>query len=787
MLFATRRLSAESVLLVLIVRDDVWDDLPEGLRKLIAGSGGTRMRLGPLSAGELRDLASAEGVTLSASAAEQLCDHTAGHPLYARALLEELPHEAWESGRTLPAPRSFAALVARQLAACAPHTRRLVEATAILGRHTELALAARVAELNEPLAPLDQVEVAGLLRLIREPSGDVVAFPHPLVHAAAYHEIEPAKRAALHLRAAELVDGEGEALRHRVAGSPAPNPELAAALEAFADSEAARGVWRSAAARLLDASRLSGDRDERERRMLNAIEAMVTAGEGAAAVPLLTEARKYSPSPKRDLSIGVVAITGTDPKAGEALLRQAWEACGPDTDANVAATIAYRAGFGATNALKGRETIEWAQRSLAIAPEGSRSATAAHWVMAMGLAYAGRLPEARAGLRSAIDALGPKVADAALALRSMLAWLNFVGEDHTTARAELLGVCNDGRVLGSHPLAGLGHARLALADFTVGAWDDAALRAERAVSVAPEQDTPSIRAMALWAAIQVPAARGDWDVAEELAQLLAASPPSGEACIAAVGLGLAAFARARRRPEDVLRALEPIRRMEPREGVDEPGFWPWPDLYADALVDLGRLDEAAALLAHHEALALHRRHATSIARLRRVRGRLEAARGAPDRAEAAFRSALERIQLLPLPWDRALIELAFGQHLRRRGSRRSAAALLNSAKATLTDLGAVPDIERSVRELDASALVRRRGATRSAGDLTPQERLVARLVSSGMSNREVAAELLVSAKTIEVHLTRIYAKLGVGSRGQLTNRIHEDEELAGLRRPEPRL
>ena len=62
----------------------------------------------------------------------------------------------------------------------------------------------------------------------------------------------------------------------------------------------------------------------------------------------------------------------------------------------------------------------------------------------------------------------------------------------------------------------------------------------------------------------------------------------------------------------------------------------------------------------------------------------------------------------------------------------------------------------------------------------PQERLVARLVSSGMSNREVAAELLVSAKTIEVHLTRIYAKLGVGSRGQLTNRIHEDERA---RRP----
>ena len=349
----------------------------------------------------------------------------------------------------------------------------------------------------------------------------------------------------------------------------------------------------------------------------------------------------------------------------------------------------------------------------------------------MGLAYDGRLPEARDGLRRAIDALGPTATDAALALRSMSAWLNFVGEDHATARAELVSVCNDTQGLGSHPLAGLGLARLARADFAVGAWDDAVLRAERAVSLAPEQDTPSIRAMALWAAIQVPAARGNCGSRPEPARLLIAfSGYRRGPCFAAVALGLAAIARARRRPDDVLRALEPIKRMELREGIDEPGFWPWEDLYADALVDLGRLDEAAALLAHHEALALHRRHAASIARLRRVRGRLEAARSAPDRAEAAFRSALERIQLLPLPWDRALIELAFGQHLRRRGSRRHGGRIAEFGQG---------HADRSRRGSRRGALGPRaatrarscvcRGATRSAGaDLTPQERLVARLV-----------------------------------------------------------
>ncbi len=342
----------------------------------------------------------------------------------------------------------------------------------------------RLDELDDPLTALAQAEAAGLLRVIREPARELLAFPHPLVHAAAYHEIEPTTRAALHTRAAELVDGEGEALRHRVAGSPAPNPELATALEAFADTEAARGAYPSAAARLLDASRLSGDREERERRMLNAIEAMVTAGDGAAAGPLVAEARTFPPSPKRDLSLGVVAITSPNPRAGEVLLRQAWEACDADTDANVAATIAYRAAFGATDALKGPETIEWAQRALAVAPVGTRSATAAHWALAMGLAYDGRLPEARDGLRRAIDELGPTATDAALALRSMSAWLNFVAR--TIDGAGRVGQCvqRHPRVR-SHPLAGLGLARLARADFAVGAWDDAVVRAERAVSLAP--------------------------------------------------------------------------------------------------------------------------------------------------------------------------------------------------------------------------------------------------------------------------------------------------------------
>jgi ATP/maltotriose-dependent transcriptional regulator MalT len=219
--------------------------------------------------------------------------------------------------------------------------------------------------------------------------------------------------------------------------------------------------------------------------------------------------------------------------------------------------------------------------------------------------------------------------------------------------------------------------------------------------------------------------------------------------------------------------LEPVRRFPNREAADEPGFWPWQDLYADALVAARRLDEAAEFLLGHEKLAEHRGRRTAVARLARARGGLAAAAGRNEQAEAAFSLALEATEGLSVPFERGRIELAAGRFLRRAGQRRRAADLLDTARQRFVALGAAPYAERCRNELAASGLNPAARIGRDRAGLTSQELVVARLAAQGRSNREIADELVVSIKTIEYHLRNAFAKLGVTSRRQLPDRLRD--------------
>ena len=156
----------------------------------------------------------------------------------------------------------------------------------------------------------------------------------------------------------------------------------------------------------------------------------------------------------------------------------------------------------------------------------------------------------------------------------------------------------------------------------------------------------------------------------------------------------------------------------------------------------------------------------------RARARLEAALERPQAAEAAFVAALGGLD--KQPYELALTELAYGQFLRRRRRRREATEQLVAARERLLALDAHPALADCERELAAAGLAPT--ATPASDGLTPQERAVARLVAAGHSNRKVADELLLSVRTVEAHLTKVYGKLAISSRAELAATYAEQQE-----------
>jgi DNA-binding CsgD family transcriptional regulator len=202
----------------------------------------------------------------------------------------------------------------------------------------------------------------------------------------------------------------------------------------------------------------------------------------------------------------------------------------------------------------------------------------------------------------------------------------------------------------------------------------------------------------------------------------------------------------------------------------EPGVFDWCSLRIEALARLDRLDEAAALADDAEALAAARGRRSAIVALCRARGVLEAARGRMADAATAFERGEAQLAGLGMPFASGMFRLAYGTHLRRMGARRLAASQLQSALDAFAALGAVPYAERAEAELAVCGLTPRR---RDAGLplLSPREHAVARLVAEGLTNREIAERLFVSAKTVEYHLANAFTKLGVRGRAHLAARV----------------
>jgi DNA-binding CsgD family transcriptional regulator len=200
-------------------------------------------------------------------------------------------------------------------------------------------------------------------------------------------------------------------------------------------------------------------------------------------------------------------------------------------------------------------------------------------------------------------------------------------------------------------------------------------------------------------------------------------------------------------------------------GMNDPTATVWADAI-ETLIALGELEQARAYL---EPYALHASRAESrfaVAAAARCRGLLAAAEGHFPEAFAAFAAALDGLDGLPFPLERARTLLCLGVVRRQAQQKRGAREALEQALAVFDELGARLWAEKARAELRRIS-----GRRAPSEELTETEQRVAALAGQGRSNREIASELFMGVSTVESHLSRVYRKLGIRSRAELGARL----------------
>jgi DNA-binding CsgD family transcriptional regulator len=228
-------------------------------------------------------------------------------------------------------------------------------------------------------------------------------------------------------------------------------------------------------------------------------------------------------------------------------------------------------------------------------------------------------------------------------------------------------------------------------------------------------------------------------------------------------------------------AMRRIRAMEQKQGLNEPTMLRWHSDLASGLVAIGELDEAEETIRFaREALENRVHNAAVNARLDRAEALLHAERGGWDDAVALLTAGVATFETLGQPIEQSHTLLVLSQVERRRRRYASARTAATEALSILTRIGAKPWIEQAVRTLawiDGNSPELPAVAKEPSGalaTLTPTEARIAAMIREGASNREIATSMFLSVKTVEATLTRIYRKLGVRSRTQLSSRLLAD-------------
>jgi DNA-binding CsgD family transcriptional regulator len=774
LLFVLRRLHGDRVLVLIVSRVAGLDHLGTGWTRLLADAERvSRVPLSGLTAQEVSQLSESLGSgRLSLAASERLREHTRGHPLHVKALLSELSPDRLTSGESvLPAPRSFAVTVVARLSEVSVQAQNLAAAASVAGPHCQLSLAATVAGIDEPLAALEEALAADLLVLLPARIPEEIAFPHPLARAAVHDDLSPRRRRELHLGWARLLSGSA-ALAHRVAATPGVDDQLAADLRSCAETDIAAGRLSAGVEHLLAASRIASAEDARETALLRAVECLAQVGD-TRATEMLDQVRACSDSALRSYTVAVV-------HAGAARLPEAREAClevisRPDVardrelEGIVKALLAIVCGL----LRLGDEAVRWAEQALDVESLPPTARTRALQGLGVGLAMLGRGDEGIARLNRFVSS--PSAPDPYEAeLRTVRGNLKIWWGDPAGAASDLsvaIGWWREGVAFRAVPNA---YCAMAEAEYRLGRWDSGVMHADLAVSFGEDNDRawdlPYIHAVASY----LYAARGDWEIASqhvEAARLAAESLPLAYCCFCAA-IATAHLAWVRAEWASVLQAIGLLLNPLDRASAGMPPRT-LRSMVGEALLFSGHLDQAAAVLdGLEQELATAPDSDPTHVDLHRLRGALAQARRRPEEAEAEFERGRTAAAYATAPLWAGLLELELGAFLRRQGSRRSAIRALTTARDLFTTLEAQPFRDRCEIELSGCGVRSADPGGENRYGLSPRENVVARLVASGKTNREVAGELYLSTKAIEYHLGNVFAKVGVSSRRELGTRLN---------------
>ncbi|MFI8221460.1 AAA family ATPase [Streptomyces sp. NPDC085932] len=763
--YALRRLHTGSLLMVFSAREE--EPVSEYLCRLMRDYPNVRrLALSGLSEREVAELARYHEMSLEWHDIRRLHAYTAGNPLCVLILLSHHSHQATDRiDDLLATPPSLTAAVRQKLDHLPSRSRRLVEASAILDSQQPLALVGQLAGLDEVTAALEPALTAGLLRWWPEVPSTLIAVSHALHRDAIYSAMSPEDRRRLHAAAVPLVDRDAS-WRHRVAATDTADAGLAAELEQEALRQFSANGGR-AATLLLWAADLSESRHMREKRLLSAAVGLQLRLDFAGAERLLSAVRACAACGLRSAVLGAQAAVHGESEVAQSLLSEALDFRQPESDD---ATVAAHLGLGRLHAWWGRgsELIETADRIGH--PTDVTLKTFATYFRCAGHVY---LHGPQAGLdqleQSADIPLGiaPTSAghDFLLAHRGLWRLMSGDFEKSITDAESALQLSPSNSIARVDDVS---YYTMSAAQFFLGKWEDAGINAERAILEAEAMKRTWSFAPSRIAAALVAVGRGEFERAHSLITDLdrITSQYGPEQYIVYSATAAAFLAQAREDYPAMLTAIAPLLNQTVTGWVLAYQSW-WLPFLVEALLETGHYDEAE----HHLTVLTALEGTMPYLRAARARlsGRSAETRGDFALARQTYKQALEEDSPQDPPLFRALLAEANGSLLKRMGRRVHAAASLRQAAERFEAIGARPFAERCFRALTAlGSMPGRAEHGDSCGSrLTDREWDIAQLISRGLTNKEIAAHLYVSTKTVEYHLGKTYLKLGISGRRQL--------------------